>query len=99
MEIYAKWPIIGKYYNTYFCVQLLIVNREFMAVGEATVVVQGLTPDSNFVGIEQVIRQFPGVTEVSFKKKTTKPYAFVSFEKIEQVFPCTTIGFLLTFNH
>lgn len=58
--------------------------REFMAVGEATVVVQGLTPDSNFIGIEQVIRQFPGVTEVSFKKKTTKPYAFVSFERMDQ---------------
>lgn len=59
--------------------------REFMVVGEVTVVVQGLTPDSNFAGIEQAIRQFAGVTEVSFKKKTTKPYAFVSFEKLEQV--------------
>lgn len=57
-----------------------------MVVGEVTVVVQGLTPDSNFAAIEQSIRQFPGVTEVSFKKKTTKPYAFVSFEKMEQVY-------------
>eukprot|EP00026_Physarum_polycephalum_P000680 Phypoly_transcript_00681.p1 GENE.Phypoly_transcript_00681~~Phypoly_transcript_00681.p1 ORF type:complete len:1230 (+),score=215.76 Phypoly_transcript_00681:352-4041(+) len=59
--------------------------REFMVVGEVTAVVQGLTTESNFAAIEQVIRQFPGVTEVSFKKKTTKPYAFVSFEKMDQV--------------
>lgn len=59
--------------------------REFMVVGEVTAVVQGLTTESNFAAIEQVIRQFSGVTEVSFKKKTTKPYAFVSFEKIDQV--------------
>lgn len=56
-----------------------------MVVGEVTAVVQGLTTESNFAAIEQVIRQFPGVTEVSFKKKTTKPYAFVSFEKMDQV--------------